>query len=75
METKLDQLRKAWAAGDKAGALRIASRFHDRSPETIAFKRGWDAISNQSFYRQIGKDPDALRDAAYAAMAAKFGLQ
>ena len=75
METKLSKLRAAWAAGDKAGALRIAARFHDRSPETKAFKRGADAMNNPDFYKQLGKDPVALRDAAYAAMAAKFGLE
>lgn len=74
MQTKLDQIRTAWAAGDKPAALRIASRFSDRSPETIAFKRGWDARSNPDFYRQIGRDPAALEAAAYAAMAAKFRL-
>ncbi len=74
MQSKLDKLRNAWAAGDKAGALRIASRFSDRSEATMAFKRGWDARSNPDFYRQIGRDPVALENAAYAAMAAKFHL-
>lgn len=74
LSTKTDQIRNAWAAGDRLAALRIASRFHDRSPETIAFKRGWDAHSNAGFYRQLGRDPDALRDAAYTVLAAKFGL-
>ena len=71
---KLDLLRAAWARGDKIGALRIASRFGDRSPETQVFKRGWDAHSNRSFYCQLGKEPDALIDAAFAAMARKFKL-
>jgi hypothetical protein len=71
---KLAQLRAAWAAGDKLGALRIASRFGDRSPETLAFKRGWDAHCNPGFYRQIGRRPEELTAAALAAMARKFGL-
>lgn len=71
---KLDQLREAWAAGDKLGALRIASRFGDRSPETLAFKRGWDAHCNPGFYRQIGRRPEELTAAALAAMARKYRL-
>ena len=74
MKSKLDQVREAWAAGDRIAALRIASKFFDRSPETTEFKRGWDAHSNPSFYRQIGRDPDALRDAAIATLARKFSL-
>ena len=73
-ETKISKLRAAWAAGDKTGALRIAARFHDRSPETKAFKRGADAMNNPAFYRQLGRDPDELREAAYAVLAEKFGL-
>ena len=74
MESKLAKLRAAWASGDKIGALRIASRFGDRSPETLAFKRGWDAHQNADFYRQIRRDPEAITTAALAAMAAKFDL-
>lgn len=75
LTSKTDQLTDAWLAGDKIGALRIASRFFDRSQETQTFKRGWDAHSNPSFYRQLGRDPDALTNAALAALAVKFGLQ
>jgi hypothetical protein len=74
MRSKTDQIREAWAAGDKIGALRIASRFYDRSPETIAFKRGWDAHRNATFYQQLGRDPAALTRAALDVLAAKFGL-
>lgn len=72
--SKLSLVRAAWAAGDRIAALRIASRFGDRSPETIAFKRAWDAHSNPAFYRQIGKDPAEVTAAGLAAMAAKFNL-
>lgn len=75
LTTKTADIKAAIAAGDKIGALRIASRFFDRTPETQVFKRGWDAHSNPAFYRQIGKEPDALVDEAYAAIVNKFGLQ
>jgi hypothetical protein len=74
-EPKLDTIRAAWVAGDKIGALRIASRFWDRSPETKAFKRAWDAHSNPGFYRQIGKDPEAVMADGLNALARKFGLR
>lgn len=71
---KLDLVRAAWAAGDKLGALRIAARFHDRSPETAAFKRGMQAHNNSAFYRQLGRDPEALTAAAFETLARKFKL-
>ena len=72
--TKTAQIREAWAAGDKLGALRIASRFFDRSEETKTFKRGWDAHRNPAFYRQIGRDPEAITAEALTALARKFKL-
>lgn len=71
---KVEQIRAAWAAGDKLGALRIAARFHDRSPETAAFKRGMQAHNNAAFYRQLGRDPEALTAAAFETLARKFKL-
>lgn len=74
MKSKLDQIREAWAAGDRIAALRIASKFFDRSEETKTMKRGWDAHKNPDFFRQIGKDPGALTAEALRTMAAKFKL-
>lgn len=74
MRSKIDQLRDAWGAGDRIGALRIASRFFDRSDDTKLFKRGWDAYQNPGFYRQIGRDPAAITADAITAMARKFRL-
>ncbi len=73
MLNKSEQIRAAWAAGDQIGALRIASRFFDRSPETAVIRRGWEAHTSPVFYRQIGKDPAAMTQAAFDVLAAKFG--
>lgn len=70
--TKTAQIREAWAAGDKLGALRIASRFGDQSGDTKAMKRGWDAHQNPDFYRQVGKNPDELVEKAFAVIERKF---
>lgn len=74
MQSKTGKIRAAWAKGDKIGALCIASRFFDRSVETQTFKRGWDAANNPGFYRQIGRDPEALTRDAIDALARKFRL-
>jgi len=58
MNCKTDEIRAAWHAGDRIGALRIAARFFDRSIDTKVFKRGWDAYNNPDFYWQLGKDPE-----------------
>jgi hypothetical protein len=71
---KIDQLRAAWAQGDFMGALRIASKFFDTSPATLEFKRGWDAAQHADFYRQLGRDPEAITASALAALARKFKL-
>src|SRR5262245_46671843 len=60
MNCKTDQIRAAWHAGDRIGALRIAARFFDRSIDTLTFKRGMNAHNHPGFYRQLGKDPDQL---------------
>ena len=74
MICKSDQIRAAWAAGDRIGALRIAARFFDRSVHTRTFKRGMDAYNNPSFYRQLGKDPEQLTQAALELLAKKLKL-
>jgi hypothetical protein len=74
MICKSDQIRAAWGAGDRIGALRIAARFFDRSIDTKTFKRGMDAYNNPGFYRQLGKDPEQLMAAALELLAKKFRL-
>ncbi len=60
MRTKSDQIRDAWAAGDRIGALRIAAQFFDRTDATMTFQRGIDAFNHPDFYTQIGKEPQEL---------------
>jgi hypothetical protein len=58
MKSKSQMIRDALAAGDQLGALCIAAHFHDRSTNTITYKRGLDAHNHTGFYRQIGKDTE-----------------
>jgi hypothetical protein len=72
VQSKSDQIRRALAAGDPLAALRIASHFHDRSRNTMIFKRGFDAHNNPGVYRQIGKDPEQLTAIALALLEMNF---
>jgi hypothetical protein len=74
MNCKTNQIRAAWHAGDRIGALRIAARFFDRSIDTKVFKRGMNAHNHPGFYRQLGKDPEQLTQAALELLAKKFSL-
>ena len=75
MKRKVDQLREAWLAGDQFSALRIASRFFDRSAHTKLFKRGMAAHNNPDFYRQLGKKPEHMVRDALDALARRFNLR
>ena len=72
---KTDQIRAAWATGDRISALRIAAQFFDRSTATKTFQRGIDAHHHPQFYRQIGKQPQQVVTAALELLAKRFGLR
>jgi hypothetical protein len=72
--SKCSKIREAWARGDRIGALRIAARFFDRSPDTRIFKRGMDAFNNPDFYRQLRQDPDQIMADVLQFLAQKFNL-
>ena len=75
MDSKSNQIRDAWAAGDQIGALRIAARFFDRSNDTLMFKRGMSAHNNPRFYHQLGQEPAQLVEEALEVLACRFGLR
>lgn len=52
--------------GDLRGALRLASGFRIglTREQQATLKRGFECLSNPEFYRQLGKDPQQLIDAA-----------
>jgi hypothetical protein len=74
MDSKTEQIRAAWAAGHRIGALRIAARFFDRSANTKMFKRSIGAHNNPDFYRQLDKDPQQIVRDALDALAKRFNL-
>lgn len=72
MKTKTDIIKNALANGDTRKAISVASKFFDRSDETQLYKQAQAAIGNPGFYRQIGKDPDAIIAAAVENLEARF---
>lgn len=74
METKLSKLKAAASAGDWQGALRIAARFPQLGDHKADIKRAHEAYENAGFYRQLGRDPDALIAAGIAALQDRYSL-
>ena len=72
LATKSDKIKAALQAGDTARAISLASKFFDRSDETRLYQRAQSAANNPAFYRQIGKDPDAIVAAAVDALTRRF---
>lgn len=48
METKSKKTRDALAVGERIGALRIAAHFHDRSNDTLTYKRALYAHNHRA---------------------------
>ena len=71
----LEQLHQLWAAEDFDGALKLAASWPKLGKQKNAIQQGWAAVSNRSFYEQIGKDPDELRNLAIIAMVQRYGLE
>jgi hypothetical protein len=75
MQSKSQNIRDALAAGDRIVALRIAAHFHDRSNDTLTYKRGLDAHNHPALYRQIGQEPGQLTAAALELLERNFNLK
>lgn len=60
-------------AGNWEHALRIAARFRDRDVYAVAIQRAHEAYANARFYKQVGKDPEYLKEAGKRALITKYG--
>ena len=72
--TKIAKLRDAADRGDWREALRIAARFPELGDERAAIVRAHEAAWRPGFYRQLGKNPEALVAAGIAALKARYRL-
>lgn len=74
MDTALKKLKTHWAAGEYRAALKLAAGWPRLGVQKGAIQQGWAAVSNERFYRQLGKDPVALYRAGLAAVAERYAL-
>lgn len=70
--TKLSILLKQMAAALWADALKLAASFQQLGEHKAAITRAADALKHPDFYRQLGKDPDALVQLGIAALRARY---
>ena len=70
----LDKIKTEFAAGNIREAIRLAATFKHLGTQRDAIQRGWSAMQNPGFYRDIGVDVnDAIAEAS-AAIAERFEL-
>lgn len=74
MQTKLDKLKAAAAAGRWDDALAIAAKFPRLGEHAAAIKRAHEALHSPGFFRQIGRDPDMLVQIGIDALRERYGL-
>ena len=68
MQTKTSKLVAALREGRTRDALKLASSFRLLGAHRDTVHRGWAALQNPGFYRQLGQDPEALVATAVAAL-------
>ncbi len=71
-EKKIDTLVRLMVAGEWTRALALAARFPQLGEHRDAILRGHQATSNARFWRSLGKDPDALREAGITALRERY---
>lgn len=74
MQTKLQTLKDAAAAGDWQKAFAIAARFPRLGAHRAAVLDAHSAYTNPRFLTQIGRSVDACIDAGKSALIAAYGL-
>ena len=72
MQTKAEQLSNLMKAGDWDKALAMAARFPRLGKHKSAIVGGHEANHHASFYKQLGKKPEAMRQAGIDALKDKY---
>jgi len=70
--SKQTRILAALANNDAREALRLAASFPHLGEQKEAITRGWAALQRPDFYREIGKDPEALVALGVAAVRARY---
>ena len=74
METKLQTLKNAAAAGDWQKAFSIAAKFPRLGVHRNAILDAHGAFTNPRFLKQIGRDVDACIEAGKSALITAYDL-
>lgn len=69
---KIDTLRALMTAGDWRAALKLAASFQQLGNEKELITRAWNAVARPEFYRQLGKDPDAVIRAGIESLQRRY---
>lgn len=75
MQTALQKLKQLWAAGEYRKALKLAASWPNLGKDVEAIRQGWAAVSNPSFYEQLGKEPRGLYFSGLLALVNRYHLQ
>lgn len=73
--TQLGKLREFMANREYTAALRLAARWADLGPHKAEITRGWSALRNPRFYREIGQDPKNLIRCGLLAICERYKLE
>lgn len=74
METKISQIRAAWAQGNKQKALLIAAKFPRLGAEKRTITTAASAILSPGFYVSLGKSPTDLIEEGFETLQRKYEL-
>lgn len=70
----LEAIKTLMRSGDWEKAILAAAKFPDLGDQAEAIRRGREAIQRPGFQRQLKRDPEALIEAAKAAMLERWPL-
>lgn len=70
---KIDRLRDLMRAGRWDAALALAARWPRLGDHAQAIRLGHEAAAHPGFYRQLGKDPEQMREAGITALRERYG--
>ncbi len=71
--TKLDKLLGHMRAGRWPQALATAAKWPRLGEQETAIRLGHEAAAHGAFYRQLGRDTDAMIAEGIAALRARYG--
>lgn len=72
MQKKIDQLREFMLANKWDAALSLAAKFADLGDFKADIVRGHEAVTQPDFYKQLGQDPERMKNRGIAALMMRY---